>query len=497
MRVLLLVISALSVQLAVTSAATVHDNHSNIDEDAAAAFDSSGGDGISIAQVAASVLQHEDGGFVSKPSVKKQGRECIVERALKLKLRSAPDVVELLSCDIGETCVEDASSSSGGRCAVVSADGAAAMEPRLEEECRKCEGTKACEGLSVDFIANNIGCGSCNGSIACKGLGDVTIGENSCNEFGSCYEAQGESNLKKCIDFVTLGITHVKHIKVVIKHKVTLVIIRVTQIIVVRKHKVTLGMIRVKEMKVVMKHEVTLVIIHVTEALVVMNHNVTLGITHVKIYAVVIYQKVTLVIIHVAEAMVVIKHKSSQTYSSFISTIRSNTEKECQYQYTAPITKVPSEMPSWAPSSTKPTEIPSSSPMPSISPTFAADVFEFVAHGYCLDARGSSYNFFQLNSAPDSTDYDAYCFNWCLQNDQTNFVGVQTWTSKGQAKCSCLFAKPGGLDGLDKESYNPPADYANDRYPGEGEIQDRTHNTHIYEVDYDFKCFRKRVGSHV
>ena len=156
-------------------------------------------------------------------------------------------------------------------------------------------------------------------------------------------------------------------------------------------------------------------------------------------------------------------------------------------------------MPSWAPSSTKPSEIPSSSPMPSISSTFAADVFEFVAHGGCQDAYAKLFSFVQLNSAPVSTNHEEYCKSWCLQNDRANFVGLETWVFEGQKRCRCLFAKPDGLTGLSKDSYTPHADGGNgsDKFPGVGTVEDKTWNAHTLEVEYDLKCFRKIVGSHM
>ena len=160
-------------------------------------------------------------------------------------------------------------------------------------------------------------------------------------------------------------------------------------------------------------------------------------------------------------------------YSSSISTIGSNIGFwTCFREYSAP-----TETPSWAPTIT--------------------EVLEFVAYGFCLDDKGDRFGFFQLDSAPNPTDYDEYCKNWCLQNDESNFVGVQTGVEEGLAKCRCLFAKPDGFGRVNKASYNPPADSANNGLQGEGEVQDRTYNTHTLEVDYNLKCFRKKVGSHV
>ena len=103
--------------------------------------------------------------------------------------------VGLLSCGAGKVCVEDSTSTMGGRCEVlVSADdGATALEPQRERElCEKCVGDWACVGVDQ----SKIGCGSCIGSEVCGNLHpNVTIGANSCRGGDyACYNAQGELN---------------------------------------------------------------------------------------------------------------------------------------------------------------------------------------------------------------------------------------------------------------------------------------------------------------
>lgn len=63
-------------------------------------------------------------------------------------------------------CVEDMSSTLGGRCVPVMSG-----ERKLQTTCEiKCTPASACEGLSQDFIDNNIGLGSCCGEQACVGV---------------------------------------------------------------------------------------------------------------------------------------------------------------------------------------------------------------------------------------------------------------------------------------------------------------------------------------
>ena len=69
----------------------------------------------------------------------------------------------ILSCVEDYICVEDRRSSLGGHCIPV--DG---QQRDLEDTtCSKCNGTNACEGLTPEFVQNNIGEGSCCGENAC------------------------------------------------------------------------------------------------------------------------------------------------------------------------------------------------------------------------------------------------------------------------------------------------------------------------------------------
>jgi hypothetical protein len=103
-------------------------------------------------------------------------------------LRGVDADLGILSCSDPENiCVEDRSSSLGGRCMSLSS-GRRKMQEATECDT-KCTPASACEGLSADFIANNIGLGSCCGDYACVGVSESsTIGEKSCIGYKTCYK---------------------------------------------------------------------------------------------------------------------------------------------------------------------------------------------------------------------------------------------------------------------------------------------------------------------
>jgi hypothetical protein len=97
------------------------------------------------------------------------------------------------------TCIEDKTSSIGGRC--MNLKGEVIEAHRQLTDCtfangtdgNKCVGDNACTGADE----SKIGCGSCYGTKSCyQPIGDVTIGENSCHDYVACMYLQG-----KCIDF--------------------------------------------------------------------------------------------------------------------------------------------------------------------------------------------------------------------------------------------------------------------------------------------------------
>ena len=113
-----------------------------------------------------------------------QGTECSIVVA-GIEVENSPDV-KVLSCNTGEMCVEDSTSSVGGRC-VLSGDEIALERPQLgvekcPEDKPKCVGINACLGA----IEEQISCGSCNGDYACVGV-TTFVGENSCKGYKACY----------------------------------------------------------------------------------------------------------------------------------------------------------------------------------------------------------------------------------------------------------------------------------------------------------------------
>eukprot|EP00956_Cyclotella_meneghiniana_P022803 scaffold43484_cov73-Cyclotella_meneghiniana.AAC.1 len=95
------------------------------------------------------------------------GEECSF--VVSSKLRGYGSDTGILGCtDPKAVCVEDKLSSLGGRCA-----SSAIVSRRLQDTqpCNaKCTGKNACQGLSQDFIDNNIGENSCCGYNACAGI---------------------------------------------------------------------------------------------------------------------------------------------------------------------------------------------------------------------------------------------------------------------------------------------------------------------------------------
>ena len=100
---------------------------------------------ISTSGVAASILEHENNKGSARTATKKQGVECAFVD--NVTVRKSVDV-GVLSCGVGKVCVEDSTSTLGGRCEVLGSanDGAAALEPQRERElCEKCVGIWACK----------------------------------------------------------------------------------------------------------------------------------------------------------------------------------------------------------------------------------------------------------------------------------------------------------------------------------------------------------------
>eukprot|EP00804_Cyclotella_cryptica_P018215 CCRYP_005958-RA/>CCRYP_005958-RA protein AED:0.44 eAED:0.44 QI:287/1/1/1/0.91/0.92/13/81/362 len=100
--------------------------------------------------------------------------------------------IGILKCSSpNHVCIQDWSSSLGGRCTLSMTYNNSTREIWTEKRelqtCIKCQGDKACDNLSPTFIANNIGCGSCNGASACADVSASSIiGERSCNGNKAC-----------------------------------------------------------------------------------------------------------------------------------------------------------------------------------------------------------------------------------------------------------------------------------------------------------------------
>jgi hypothetical protein len=141
--------------------------------------------------------------------VKTEGDECSYEKAVRVKeMHLDIGILGTLGCGSGLTCVEDATSSVGGRCvSLVVAEPVIQSVVDVSLPCKymngtigmKCAGADACSGSND----TRIGCGSCIGDFSCNNLtGYVTIGENSCLGEWSCAadpRRYGESR------FVTIG----------------------------------------------------------------------------------------------------------------------------------------------------------------------------------------------------------------------------------------------------------------------------------------------------
>ena len=158
---------------------------------------------ISSFGVAASILEHENNQGIIGTSAT-ENKECTFANEVNIRKKSSD--VGILSCDMGDLCVEDFTSSLGGRCVSVSSVPVALGAQAERQLCDKCVG--GCVGV-VD--QSNISCGSCMGDGACDGLptsvtvggdscvGDkacqyaaYNIGENSCVGDSACFYAEGE-----------------------------------------------------------------------------------------------------------------------------------------------------------------------------------------------------------------------------------------------------------------------------------------------------------------
>ena len=101
------------------------------------------------------------------------GEECIPLFSSKLGSERNADMGILGCPELGLVCARDELSSLGGRCVSQDAVGHRKLQSGGDYSClEKCTGDGACEGLSQDFIDNNIGENSCCGNYACASFDD-------------------------------------------------------------------------------------------------------------------------------------------------------------------------------------------------------------------------------------------------------------------------------------------------------------------------------------
>ena len=156
-------------------------------------------------QVAASIsvsLQSSDANVSFKLLSKAHNNECLFVNAFKKQEIQAD--VGILKCGAHEICVEDFSSSLGGRCVVFANKETSLNSRRQLIACKfanntdgvKCEGLYACDGVNETLI----GCGSCIGDFACSGLkAGTTVSENSCVEDFACVSFGGSIGDNCCM----------------------------------------------------------------------------------------------------------------------------------------------------------------------------------------------------------------------------------------------------------------------------------------------------------
>ena len=152
---------------------------------------------ISSFGVAASILEHENNQGIIGTSAT-ENKECTFANEVNIRKKSSD--VGILSCDMGDLCVEDFTSSLGGRCVSVSSVPVALGAQPERQLCDKCVGDEyqACFGVDQ----SNIACGSCMGNHACNGLPDsVTVGVNSCIGYKACHYAAYNIGENSCVGY--------------------------------------------------------------------------------------------------------------------------------------------------------------------------------------------------------------------------------------------------------------------------------------------------------
>jgi hypothetical protein len=106
-------------------------------------------------------LAYEQSGSIRAAS-KTKSTECSFVNGFTVQKASDTGILE---CGMGETCVEDKTSSAGGRCVALEDEALVDSQRKLETSCTYKNGTTGvkctnCDG-TVDL--NKVGCGSCIG----------------------------------------------------------------------------------------------------------------------------------------------------------------------------------------------------------------------------------------------------------------------------------------------------------------------------------------------
>ena len=90
-----------------------------------------------------------------------------------------------------------------------------------------------------------------------------------------------------------------------------------------------------------------------------------------------------------------------------------------------------------------------------------------MGQGSCRDNSYRLYSFVQSMHMTNADD----CYNWCLQEPQNGFVGIEiVHYSSGAGFCVCLFSNHGASD-VNTDEYEPRALGSFSSYSGSGEIQ--------------------------
>jgi hypothetical protein len=154
-----------------------------------------------------------------------QGAECAVVASPETARSDVGILVD--GCKENEVCVEDNTSSLGGRCIFGLEEGvikehrdlaSSACSGSYPNDCipctmldgvtagKKCDGYKACSYVDPAKVS----CGSCNGKSACP-FAIGPIGESSCNDYKSCYGQSCELNFYSSIKFINLARDRITH----------------------------------------------------------------------------------------------------------------------------------------------------------------------------------------------------------------------------------------------------------------------------------------------